>query len=344
MKATSGTQWILPDLSILVAHLVGHYDEVIGPVVHDGVIRLRPIRSADELPTGYVDVQETGSYLLEHTGSRRRFAHGPGPDSLKAIVHPPEVPVWTMRRRDGSLVVDPALQPTVSRAVIGARACDVRALAILERTQTGGPHVDPTFAANRAGLFVVAVDCEQPAPTCFCDTAGGGPVAEDGFDLALTELEGPRAVTYLVRAGSDDGRSLVERLHLAPAPDDHVRIAREYRAQARQQFIRVMPESAETAVRDPDHPRWDEVADRCLTCGNCTAVCPTCFCTDMDDRVELDGTTATRTRIWDTCFSLEYSHLGEGALRASRRARFRQWLTQKVGTWHEQFGETRSVG
>jgi ferredoxin len=108
---------------------------------------------------------------------------------------------------------------------------------------------------------------------------------------------------------------------------------------------RAMPaDAASIVLADLEHPLWDDVAERCLTCGNCTAVCPTCFCTDMDDRVELDGHTAHRDRVWDTCFSLEYSHLGSGPARSSARSRYRQWLTHKLGTWHDQFGESGCVG
>jgi hypothetical protein len=211
-------------LDRLVTTLVERFDEVIGPVVADGVIRLRPISSARELAVGVTDEQEAASYRLVPTGTRLHFSYGLGPDSLKAIVHPPRSPVWTMHRRDGSLVVDPAPLAPATRAVIGVRACDLHALDILERTQTGGPHVDPAFRSRRDGLFVVAVDCTHPSATCFCDTAGHGRAADAGYDLALTEFEDrTRGVTYLVRSGSDRGRELVAELGLDTAPDHFVR-------------------------------------------------------------------------------------------------------------------------
>ncbi len=331
-------------LGRLVALLVERFDEVIGPVVADGAIRLRPIASVDDLPAGIVDQQETGTYRLVQTASHRRFDYGVGPDSLKGIVHPPSAPVWTMRRRDGTIVAESASHPAPSRAVIGARSCDLCALDVLERTQIGGPHTDPTFVANRIGLFTVAVDCTHPAPTCFCDTAGCGPAAERGHDLALTELDAPNGVTYLVRVGSDAGRTIVDALHLGEAPRALVRQADLDLRYATRELIREMPANAADVVRRTDHPQWDDVAERCLTCGNCTAVCPTCFCTDMDDQVSLDGESSTRTRVWDTCFSQEYSHLGAGPHRASPKSRYRQWLTHKLGTWHDHFGESGCVG
>lgn len=344
MGTNHGDVWSLPSLDLLVQRLVDDFDEVLGPVVDDGVVRLRAITSAGDLPVGVVDEQEAADYRVVAGPGRRRFSYGPGPDSLKHIVHPPRTPVWTMHRRDGSLVVDPAVHGIVRRAVLGVRDCDLRALEVLGRTQTEGPHVDPAFAAGRAGLFLVAVDCEHPAPTCFCTTTGGGPVAKSGFDIALTELEGPLGTTYLARAGSVAGRETVAALRLQPAPPEQIRIAERMRELSEQSFIRELPGDAAVTVRQPDHDRWAEVAGRCLTCGNCTAVCPTCFCTDMDDEVSLDGESATRTRVWDTCFSMDYSQLGGKPHRASAESRYRQWLGHKLGTWHDQFGESGCVG
>jgi len=332
------------DLQRLISLLASEFDEVIGPVAVDGVIRLRQIESVNDLPIGVTEDQETAFYRLRDTGTLRRFSYGLGPDSLKAIVHPPRSPVWTMRRRDGTLVVDQALHGTTTRAVIGARACDLRALDVLERTQTGGDHADPAFVAHRQGLFLVAVDCTHPAPTCFCETAGGGPVADHGYDLALTELGHTGGIVDLVRVGTDRGRAVIDALHLAEAPPGLVQ-RHEFRLDpAPRGFIRELPDDTADVVRRPDHPHWDDVAERCLTCGNCTAVCPTCFCTDMEDLVGLDGETADRTRVWDTCFSMEYSQLGPGPHRSTPASRYRQWLSHKLGTWHDQFGESGCVG
>lgn len=333
------------DLHRLVSTLVDEFDEVIGPVVADGAIRLRPITSGHELPVGVTDEQEAASYRLVPTGSTLHFSYGLGPDSLKGIVHPPRSPVWVMRRRDGSLAVEPVAPPTTTTAVIGARACDLHALAVLERTQTGGAHVDPAFRARRAGLFVVAVDCSHVSATCFCDTVGRGRAADDGYDIALTEFDDDgHGASYLVRCGTERGRELVGRLGLEAASDADVRrLTSSFDAAAEHQ-VRELPPDAADVVRVDEHPRWLDVAERCLTCGNCTAVCPTCFCTDMDDRVALDGETATRTRVWDSCFSMEYSHMGAGPHRASPQSRYRQWLSHKLGTWHDQFGESGCVG
>jgi ferredoxin len=93
-----------------------------------------------------------------------------------------------------------------------------------------------------------------------------------------------------------------------------------------------------------DHPRWDDVASRCLTCTNCTLVCPTCFCSTVEDVTDLTGRTAERWRRWDSCFTLGHSYLHGGSVRSTARDRYRQWLTHKLGTWIDQFGHSGCVG
>ena len=351
MKATGTLSWLMSasDLERLVEVLRRDAIEVIGPVLVDGVIRLRHIESADELPVGVTDVQDRGRYRTTTESSPLRFAHAVGPDSLKALVHPPRSPVWTMERADdGAVSVTVRPHAHVRRAVIGVRACDIAALGRLDRTQLDGPHPDQGYRAARSSLFLVAVDCARPAATCFCESVGTGPTVEGDADLALTEIEpddasGGCRAEYLVRAFTDAGRRLVAELGLDRAPSATAERVEQQRRSVHSDQRRMRPDAAAVVLADLTHPRWDGVADRCLTCGNCTAVCPTCFCTDVDDRVDLDST-AHRDRVWDTCFSVEYSHLGPEPVRATPMARYRQWLTHKLGTWHDQFGESGCVG
>ena len=343
--------WLMSvaDLDRMVEVLQRDAGEVVAPVLVDGVIRLRPIEGADDLPVGVTDAQGGGAYRVERGSgsSERRFSYAVGPDSVKAIVHPPRSPVWTMRRADdGAVAVTVRSHVSRKRAVIGVRSCDLAALARLDRTQLDGPHPDPAHAAARAGLFIVAVDCSYPAATCFCESVGTGPTVDGddhGADLVLTEMADDGAVWYLVRACTDPGRAVVDELGLDTATPQAIDRADAERRTVHADRRAMRPDAATVVLADLTHPRWDDVAERCLTCGNCTAVCPTCFCTDTDDRVDLDGI-AHRDRVWDTCFSAEYSHLGPGPERSTPMARYRQWLTHKIGTWHHQFGESGCVG
>ena len=100
----------------------------------------------------------------------------------------------------------------------------------------------------------------------------------------------------------------------------------------------------ELLYENRNHPRWDDVADRCLSCANCTMVCPTCFCTTVEDSTDLTGDTAERVRRWDSCFTMDFSYIHGGAVRKSVKSRYRQWMTHKLGTWQDQFGSSGCVG
>jgi Fe-S-cluster-containing hydrogenase component 2 len=100
----------------------------------------------------------------------------------------------------------------------------------------------------------------------------------------------------------------------------------------------------ELLYRNYDHPRWRNVASRCLTCANCTMVCPTCFCTTVEDVTDLTGNQAERWRKWDSCFTVDFSYIHGGSVRASPESRYRQWMTHKLATWIDQFGTSGCVG
>jgi ferredoxin len=230
-------------------------------------------------------------------------------------------------------------------AFIGVRACELNAIAIQDRVFTGGKFVDRDYAARRRGIFVVAVNCGEPAATCFCVSMDAGPRVEQGFDLALTEvLEGEHR--FLVEAGSPAGAEVLAELASRPAGEGDLAAATAVVDSAAARMGRAIehPDIRDLLVDGLEHPRWAEVAERCLTCGNCTMVCPTCFCSSVEDTSDLTGTETARTRVWDTCFSLDYSYIHGGSVRNSARSRYRQWLTHKLGTWHDQFDTSGCVG
>ena len=96
--------------------------------------------------------------------------------------------------------------------------------------------------------------------------------------------------------------------------------------------------------RNYENPRWIEVANRCLTCGNCTLVCPTCFCNTIYEATDLAGKHAERWRKWDSCFNVDFSYIHGGSIRSSPMSRYRQWMTHKLATWIDQFGTSGCVG
>jgi NAD(P)H-flavin reductase len=338
-------RWWLPreDLGRLVTSLREEGRVVVGPVLDEGTIVYREIEDADALPSGITDEQAPGLYRTHpEAGAPHTFGFASSPTSWKRWTFPPSVELGTARREGGSLTFEPPARDARPLAFLGARACDLAAIGIHDRVLRDGFVADEDYAARRADILTVGVDCAAPSSTCFCSSMGTGPEVTSGHDLALTELDDG----FVVRAGTDAGRALVERMGLSPADQAVIEAARRIPEQARAAMTRTLAIDGLPArlVARPDHPRWAEVAERCLACTSCTMVCPTCFCTSVTQVSDLDATTATSTRQWDSCFTLGFGAVAGGNFRARRQDRYRQWLTHKFGTWVQQFGTMGCVG
>ena len=337
-------------LELLVVGLRERGYEVWGPQVRDGVIVHSILETIEDLPLGWTDEQAGGRYRLVPRSDGARFGYAVGPRSLKEVLHEPRQRVWAIRRVNGELAIEMDEPEPLSRAFLGARPCEVAAVSKQDRILADGPHPDPAYRANREDLFLVAVDCGDPAATCFCASLGTGPSSESGYDLALTELPGPHPdavdTRYVARAGSERGRQLLAALPSSPATADDRRSVEQVEQRAVDAIVRKLDTDRirEVIYDNLESGQWADIAERCLACGNCTLVCPTCFCTNLEDVTDLSGDTTTRWRVWDTCYSTEFSHLGPGPVRASTAARYRQWFMHKLGSWIDQFGESGCVG
>ncbi|WP_354637193.1 4Fe-4S dicluster domain-containing protein [Kitasatospora camelliae] len=334
-------------LDALIRVLAAQGRTVVGPTVRDGAVVLAELASGDELPYGWGVELEAGHYRLRPRPDGAAFAHSAGPNSWKAFLHPQRERQWTADRApDGGPVFHEDPPPTVAYAFLGVRPCDLRAIAVQDRVLAGGPHADGRYRSRRTRAFLVAVECTEPGATCFCVSMGSGPAAGPGYDLALTELVDEDGHRFLVRAGSPEGEQVLAELPARPADPDTREAADRVVREAADRMGRTMPPvDLRALMRDTlDAERWDEVTARCLTCGNCTMVCPTCFCTTAEEVTDLTGDHAERWRRWESCFDLEFTHLPAGPVRSSPRSRYRQWLTHKIGTWHDQFGSSGCVG
>lgn len=329
--------------SLLTALRRSGYD-LIGPTVRDQAIVYDHVSGTDDLPRGITDTQEAGHYRIEERSDESLFGFNAGPSSPKDHLYPSHDELFSARREDGRIRFTATVHPNSPRfAFIGVRACELAAIAIQDRVLLGTEAVDLGYSSRRAGAFMVAVNCVEAGGTCFCDSMGTGPRATEGFDLVLTEVT-PGA-EYVIETGTSRGAQLLASIESLPAgPAEEQRVERGISNAVRQMGRRMETDGLQALLVDnPEHPRWDQVADRCLTCGNCTMACPTCFCSTTEDRVTLDGE-ALRTRRWDSCFGLDFSSLHGHSVRASARSRYRQWLTHKLGTWHDQFGMSGCVG
>ncbi len=332
---------------VLIEVLRGRGLRTMGPLVRDGAIVHGEIRTTSDLPEGWHDQAEPGKYRITNDGSSELFGWAVGPASWKSEFFVPAETVWRAVVAEGEVALSEPRDEPVPIAVIGARPCEVAALGTLDRVLRDGAVPDDRYAARRDGAFIVVVECGTPSSTCFCTSMGTGPGADAGYDLALTELVGPLddARRYYVRVGSVAG---AETLAQVPhgAADETARSGRRAvvdGASARMGRSLDTEDLPGLLTRNLEHPRWGEVAERCLSCGNCTLVCPTCFCSDVKDVTEVSGE-VERQRRWASCFDLEHSYLHGGSVRPTTSSRYRQWMTHKLATWWDQFDESGCVG
>jgi len=333
-------------LEALIRVLAGDGYAVLGPTARDGTIVYDQLHSVADLPEGWTDEQEGGRYRLKRRDDRALFGYAVGPHSWKSWLHPPATRLWSARRRGTSFEATPEPAPSARYAFIGVRPCELRAIRIHDRVFQEGAFADPGFRARRQNTLLVAVNCGAPGGTCFCASMGTGPAADAGFDLALTEIVSDGGSHFTITAGSEQGAALLERLPRRPATPADTAAADAVVRQAASRMGRTFDTTGlrELLAGSVEHPHWDAVARRCLACGNCTMVCPTCFCTRIEDATSLDGATAERWRRWDSCFTLGFSYVHGGSVRRSGASRYRQWLTHKLGTWFDQFGSSGCVG
>jgi formate hydrogenlyase subunit 6/NADH:ubiquinone oxidoreductase subunit I len=319
---------------------------VIGPTVREGAIAYEELKTAADLPVGWADEQERARYRLKPRGDDALFGYNASPQSWKRFLNPPAVRLWQAEREDGIFRVIEEERDAEKFAFVGVRACELRAIAIQDQIFIHSQYVEPGYKARRENAFILAVNCTQAGGTCFCTSMHSGPQAESGFDLALTEvLDGERHY-LLFQVGTELGASILAPVPHAEATTAEKDAAASLVAQAAAQMGRRLDthDLKEILQRNYANPLWDQVAARCLTCANCTMVCPTCFCTTLEDVTDLAGTRAERWRKWDSCFTLDFTYIHGGSIRTSPMSRYRQWLMHKFATWIDQFGTPGCVG
>lgn len=335
--------WIDRDgLQKLIDYLADQGHDIVGPRIDQGAIIYDSIRHVDELPRGWTDDSQPGVYRILPRSDKEHFGFNVGPHSWKKYLFPPLTEVMRSRRTpDGWSMQSPDIENR-RYAFLGVRACELAAIAVQDQVFVNGETQDPLYQLRRRQLFIIAVNCTQAAATCFCTSMGTGPECEKGFDLALTEIENG----FLLAVGSDAGRLVADAIPKRIALPKESESGQKRRHRAREQITRRLNTDG---IRDRllarlDHPHWDDVAARCLSCANCTLVCPTCFCHSVDEVHHLTDDEIVRNRRWDSCFNVDFSHVAGGSVRDTTRARYRQWLTHKLATWIDQFGTSGCVG
>jgi len=350
----------------------------VGPTVREGAITYGELASVADLPAGWTDEQESGTYRLRKRADQALFGYVVGPHSWKAFLFPPALKLFAAKRTERGfeiLTEEPRAESGEQRVIavssqlftlkphsgprtpdpesrnakfafIGVRACELHAIAIQDRIFMSGQYVDPSYRARRENVFIVAVNCGQAGGTCFCVSMNTGPKATFGFDLVLTEVLEADRHFFVVEVGTKRGAEILSEVSYQEALEEECAAAERVVSKAAGEMGRTLDTSGirELLYRNDEHPHWKDVARRCLTCGNCTMVCPTCFCTSVEDVSDLTGERAERWRVWDSCFTMDFSYIVGGSVRSSVMARYRQWMTHKLGTWIDQFGTSGCVG
>jgi ferredoxin len=327
----------------LISLLIESGYHCIGPQVRDGAIVFDTLTSIEQLPLGITEHQSPGSYSLAKSGEPYYFNWNTGPQAIKPLVFSPYETLWSSEKKaDGELSFS-ATGPADSKiAIIGIRACDIAALYLMDKHFLHDHAKDPYYLTRRQNMFLVAINCTRSAETCFCVSTDDGPQAQYGYDLALTELERG----YTIESLSDHGQQVLQQLDTQTASQEQQDAARQAIENAASQQQRALPSRnlKEMLFDNLEHPQWEEIAKRCLSCGNCTAVCPTCFCHAEIETPSLDGKQSEHIRQWDSCFTAEHSYIHGITIRSQTSQRYRQWLTHKLGSWHDQYGRSGCVG
>jgi ferredoxin len=343
------------DLLTLFGALERRGYRIIGPTVRDNAIILDTIHSPNELPRGAGDDQSPARYRLRRRDDGASFGWAVGPHAWKRFLHPPVQTFGRVRREEtsrasgepGFALFSPDIDADEpAMAFFGVRPCDLSAIRRLDAVFLHGPYVEPGYARRRRKALIIVAQCTEPSGTCFCASMNTGPAALDGFDVALTEIFIDGVPVYLAETGSDRGAELFRDVSCrtsTPAEESAAQRAIEAAAKRMGRHLE-LDGLSDLMRRSIEHPRWQQTAQRCLSCTNCTMVCPTCFCTTVEDSTDLTGTSAERRRRWDSCFTLDFSYIHGGSVRPSAMSRYRQWIMHKLSTWVDQFGTYGCTG
>ncbi len=304
------------DLAPLISQLAGKY-HIYGPARKDGEIALGPIRTAEDLELAYVTT------LLPP----------------KKYFYAPFDTIFSFHREEGVIHEEAPEEP---RILFGLHPCDVHALLLLDRVFTG-QYEDDRYKRKRENTLIVALTCNRPGENCFCSSFGTGPDLDRGYDLLLTDL-GDR---YLLEAGSGSGEELLRGMRLKKA-DSQAFLAKENTIRLAKGAIKKkinVDNLPKVLNQNFGHGIWAQLKEECLACGACTIACPTCYCFNVFDKLDLTLKHGERQIVWDSCMLLEFGEVAMGGnFRRTRAARVKQRIYHKLSYFETQYGTLGCVG
>jgi hypothetical protein len=262
--------------------------------------------------------------------------------------------IWHGRREQDHFSVEHGDDDAAPVALVGVRSCALRATVTQDGVLATRGCVAAHYAARRAGTFVVAVACADPAATCLCASMGTGPrpaatypdTAKPAYDLFQIESLHDGEHHFIVEIGTRAGREVAGAAGATPATErDHDEAVAVTDAAAARHTRSINTDTIHDVLRaSAESPQREEIAYRCLACTNCMFVCLMCLCTTVDDTSDLAGDNVEFHCVWDSCFSESFSCIDGGPLRADVQARYRQWMTHKLSSWEDKLGMLGCVG
>lgn len=319
--------------------------KIIGPKLENQAIIYSEIHSLSDLPKGIGDYQEKGTYRIRKRSDDAYFGYNLGSDTFKRFLFLPKEPLFKIAQ--GGEIQTLSLNKIKKQALLGVRACELHAIQIQDKVFLSDNYHDPHYLERRKQTLIISLNCHTAANTCFCVSMDTGPALSTGYDLNLSEIITDTAHYFLCEVGSETGLTLFNKLSTFPVTEQDLLQKKEMTKRTTQKMGRTLDtfKLKEKLEKSHNHLDWEKVAEVCINCSNCALSCPTCFCSSTQDTVSIeDKKVAERVRVWDTCFSQNHSYIHNHNIRHSPLSRYRQWLTHKLGTWHDQFGVSGCVG
>ena len=334
------------DFNLLIEAVCAAGYSLIGPTVENGAVVYQEIETDAALPEGIAVRQGAGSNRIDARGDKALFGYVAGAQSWRPFLFQSSRTLWRAQRAGDDIVIDLPSDETPKLAFLGMRACEISAIDLQDKALMHNEMPDPDYSARRSQALFIAVNCGTAGENCFCVSMDTGPRVDAGYDIALTELLDDRRHDFLVDIGSEDGAAIAAKLPLRVVEAADLKEAENVVANTAASMGRHLETDGlkEILQTNQSHQHWSTIGDKCLACSNCTLVCPTCFCHTTEDVTDLEGAAAERRQRWDSCFSLEFTHLHGGSVRPSVASRYRQWMTHKLAHWVDQFGSAGCVG